>query len=133
MSCRVVIADDSEPLRLLARFVLDEHADIEVVGEAADGGQALDLVRDLAPDVLLLDLAMPVLDGLAVIDRLRERGSPVAIVVFSGFAPFRMGDEARVRGAHAYVEKGASCERLVQSIREASRRALDRDCVQGAA
>ena len=124
MPCRVVIADDSEPLRLLARFVLEDHPEMEVVGEAADGGQALDAVRDLEPDVLLLDLAMPVLDGLEVMDRLHERRSNVAIVVFSGFAPFRMEDEARVRGAHAYVEKGASQDRLVASIRQACREAL---------
>ena len=124
MSCRVVIADDSPELRLLARVVLEDHPDVEVVGEAADGGEALDAVRDLDPDVLLLDLSMPVLDGLEVIDRLRERRSTVAIVVFSGFAAFRMEDEIRVRGAHAYIEKGASRERLVATIHDACREAV---------
>jgi DNA-binding NarL/FixJ family response regulator len=124
MACRVLIADDSEPLRMLSRFILEEHPEMEVVGEAADGGQTLDLVRDLDPDVLLLDLAMPVLDGFQVIDRLREARADVAIVVFSGFAPFRMEEQTRIAGAHAYVQKGASQEELVETIHEACRAAL---------
>jgi len=69
-ACRVVLCDDQSGFRQLVALVLNLDPDLEVVGETADGCQAIQLVRELRPDVLLLDIAMPVMDGL---EALRSR------------------------------------------------------------
>ena len=119
MGCRVFIADDVEALRVLWRQFLTEDGDVEVVGEAADGEQAIAGVRDTVPDVVVLDLSMPRVDGLEVIRALREELPEVAIVVASGFAASRLAALALDLGAAAYFEKGSPPERLRELVHEA--------------
>lgn len=121
MTCRVFIADDVEALRMLWRELLAEDAGIVVVGEAADGRAALAGVRETQPDVLLLDLSMPHLDGLEVLRELRAGGARTAVVVASGFAGRRMAPAALELGAHDYFEKGAPAAELLEKVWSARR------------
>jgi two-component system chemotaxis response regulator CheB len=106
---RVVIADDSPFVRRAFRRILGQEPAIEVVGEACDGEQALGLCRELSPHVLLLDLGMPVLDGLGVLEKLRREKPEVAVVVVSAAA--QRGAEVTLlaleAGAFDFVDKAA--------------------------
>lgn len=114
---RVLIADDVEEIRLLVSLMLDQEADFEVVGEAANGNEALEKVLELSPDVILLDMNMPERSGLDVLPELRQHAPSAAIVVFSGFEEGSLGSKARRLGASDYVEKGTSIPEIIQRIR----------------
>jgi DNA-binding NarL/FixJ family response regulator len=114
----VFVADDVPDMRALVRFALEEAPDMEVVGEAATGAEAVRGVAELRPDVVLLDLSMPDLDGLEVIPHVVESAPDTGIVVFSGFEAARMRGPATALGAHRYVEKGRPLEELRQAIRD---------------
>jgi DNA-binding NarL/FixJ family response regulator len=115
---RLAICDDVREFRQLMRFGLAEDPDIDIVGEAADGLEAVEIVSDLRPDVVLLDLSMPKLDGLEVIDSLRERAPTSRIIVLSGFAAARMERLVIERGAARYLEKGTPLAEIRSAIRE---------------
>jgi DNA-binding NarL/FixJ family response regulator len=118
---RVVIADDNDAVRELLRLVVELDDRLRIVGEAADGREALTVVADERPDVLLLDLAMPVLDGLEVLARLQADGTDVKVVVYSGFAGDDLKAAAYAAGADDYLVKGVDptliAERLVAAAR----------------
>lgn len=107
---RIVIADDSEDMRFLMKAMLGRGFD--VVGEAGDGVDAIDLVETQRPDLILLDLAMPIMDGLAAIPRIRGASPSTIVVVLSGFGDERLKEAALAAGAHAYLEKGSSLKDL---------------------
>lgn len=117
---RVAICDDVREFRELVRFGLGDDPDIEIVGEAADGEEAVALVSEMRPDVVLLDLSMPRLDGLEVIDAVRDRVPEAQIIVLSGFAAARMEHVVRARGATGYLEKGSSLADIRAAVREAA-------------
>ncbi len=104
---RVVVVDDSEDIRVLVGYSLSVDGRFAVVGEAADGLGAIVEVGKHRPDVLLLDLAMPVLDGLDAIPRVRELSPETRIVVLSGFNASTAAAEAMERGAVGFIEKGS--------------------------
>lgn len=117
---RVVIADDSSDIRWLTSMILSAEEDFHVVAEAVDGAEAVTLVHTHQPDMILLDLAMPVLDGLGAIPQILAASPHTLIVVFSGFNAGSAADEALQRGAHAYVEKGqidVSLPTMLRTIR----------------
>lgn len=103
---RVVLADDADDLRTLVRLELELDARFQVVGEARDGEEALARVAEQAHDLLLLDLAMPHMDGLEVLQQLRQQQWTRPVVVFSGFSSQAMVDRALALGATAYIDKG---------------------------
>jgi two-component system, NarL family, response regulator LiaR len=113
---RVLIADDHAVVRQGLRTFLELQEGIEVVGEAADGEEALDAVQRLAPDVVLMDLTMPRLDGLAAIERLRERASATRVIVLTSFGDERVLPAIRA-GAAGYLLKDVGPPELVQAIR----------------
>jgi DNA-binding NarL/FixJ family response regulator len=117
---RLCLVDDVREFRQLMRFGLQEDPRIEIVGEADDGTGALDVVTSLRPDVVLLDLSMPGLDGLEVIEALRQSTPDTRIVVLSGFAASRMEQAALDRGAVVYLEKGAPLAEIRQAVHEAA-------------
>lgn len=114
---RVVIADDTDDIRALMRDLLERDG-FEVVGEAADGLEAVEVAVRTQPDLLLLDLAMPTLDGLEALPLVRAGAPQTKVVVLSGFQGGQIGEEARSGGAHAYIEKGTSPAELIAALRE---------------
>jgi len=115
---RVFVADDVPDMRSLVRFALEESPDMIVVGEARTGAEAVQGVGKTRPDVVLLDLSMPDLDGLEVIPVVLEQSPETGIVVFSGFEAARMRGPTLELGAHRYVEKGRPLDELRAAIRE---------------
>jgi DNA-binding NarL/FixJ family response regulator len=105
VSTSILIADDEPALRRLLTMLLERDPRLDVVGEAADGREALDRVEELDPDVLLLDVRMPNVDGLEVLDALRGRSRP-RIVVLTGFADPVTHAAALELGAAACLVKG---------------------------
>ena len=116
---RVVLCDDVAELRTLMRFALEEDGDLVIVGEAGDAITGVERITDLQPDVVLLDLSMPGMDGLEAIPLVRARSPRTAIVVFSGFAEERMRGPALELGADQYVEKGADLAEVRAIVRAA--------------
>ena len=117
---RIVIADDVVALRRLVKFTLEDHAfgHFSIVGEANTGEEAIELVRSTQPDLVLLDLSMPKMDGLETLPRIRDAAPKTLIVVFSGFTAERMGPTTARLGADLYIEKGASPQYFVNSLAE---------------
>ena len=118
MPIRVVIADDYLPFRVMLRYVLGDEPDVEIVGEAEDGQAAVELVAKLAPDVILLDLAMPRLDGWEAIPLIRDCSPTTQIIVLSGFPEVRMRDPSLREAISRYVEKGEPEETIRAAVRE---------------
>ena len=114
---RVLIADDHAVVRQGLRTFLDLQEDIEVVGEAADGEEALALVEQLAPDVVLIDLVMPRVDGIEALRRLRERAPAVRAIVLSSFVDDDRLFPAVRAGAAGYLLKDVQPQELVEAIR----------------
>ncbi|MEV4390482.1 response regulator transcription factor [Nonomuraea sp. NPDC049607] len=112
---RVLIADDHPVVRQGLRTFLDLQDDITVVGEAADGAQAVELAGELAPDVLLLDLKMPVLDGLGALERLT--GSATRVVVLTSVSDRSDVGPAMRAGASGFLYKDVDPSALVQAVR----------------
>lgn len=114
---RVVIIDDTADLRDLLRLAL-QRGGLEVVGEAADGRAGIDLVRETLPDLVLLDLSMPVLDGMTALPEIRALVPAAKIVVLSGFDALQLAERAVAAGADAYLQKGMPLHRMLARIRE---------------
>lgn len=115
---RAVLADDTDEYRLLLRIILEQDGRFEVVAEAGDGAEAVRVTTAERPDVLVLDLAMPVMDGLQAIPGVRSGSPETSIVVLSGFARGRLDRDALDLGASAYVEKGEAFSVLVTTLLE---------------
>jgi PAS domain S-box-containing protein len=111
----VLVADDTPAMRRLTRHILKDVTNVVVVGEAADGREAIDLATSLTPDVIILDLAMPELDGLSAIPQLRECSPLTRILVMTGYGE-EVGRQATSLGAHAYLEKGSPMEDLRSEV-----------------
>jgi signal transduction histidine kinase len=115
---RVVVADDTPDIRQLLRFALERQGGFRVVGEAANGVEAVELARVSQPDAVLLDLAMPKMDGLEAIPAILQECPGTKIVVLSGFESSVMANEALDRGAHAYLPKGTMPAGIASKVRE---------------
>lgn len=114
----VLLVDDAEDLRFLFRYTLQQDGRFHVVGEATDGVEAIAQAEALQPQVILLDVAMPKLDGLGALPRIREAAPDAVIIMLSGFGGEQMADKAIAAGAAAYVEKGAATPRIIEIIEE---------------
>jgi two-component system, chemotaxis family, chemotaxis protein CheY len=119
----VVVCDDVPELRELARLALEEAGDMKVVAEAGDGREAIELIERHQPDVVVLDLSMPEMDGLEAIPLIHQVAPVTEIVVFSGFEEGRVADVALQLKASRYVRKGASLEELRDAVKDLAARA----------
>jgi DNA-binding NarL/FixJ family response regulator len=115
---RVLVVDDHQMLQEALVGML-ELSGFEVVGTVADGAGATSLAAELAPDVVLMDLSMPVLNGLDATRLLREVAPATAIVIFSAFDNAELRRQAYAAGAVAYLAKGCSNERLRATLEAA--------------
>jgi DNA-binding NarL/FixJ family response regulator len=122
VSIRVLVADDQALVRTGLRMILEAQPGIEVVGEAPDGRRAVQLAQALRPDVCLLDIRMPELDGIEATRRLAGRGveSPLAVVVITTFDLDEYVYRALEAGARGFLLKDAGPELLVQAVRAAA-------------
>lgn len=117
---RVLIADDHRVVRQGLRFLLSQEADMEVVGEAADGIDALESIRRLRPDVVLLDLFMPRLDGIAVLKAMQEEELEARVLVLTSSQNDDHLLAAVQAGALSFLPKTAGVDQVVASVRAAS-------------
>ncbi|MCG2787731.1 MAG: response regulator transcription factor [Anaerolineae bacterium] len=118
---RILIADDHLIIRQGLRLILETEDDFELVGEAADGVEALQLCASLHPDVVLMDLRMPGMDGITAIEKLRQSQPEIAVVILTTFNE----DELMLRGIHAgakgFLLKDTNRAALFDTIRAAAR------------
>jgi two-component system NarL family response regulator len=117
MTIHVVLADDHRMIREALSEVLTKVEDIEIVGEAGDGSEALEMTGRLKPDVLVLDIGLPDQNGVEVAQKLRAEGATARIVALSAFADKRFITAMVRAGALAYVPKSAAGTELVHAIR----------------
>jgi DNA-binding NarL/FixJ family response regulator len=119
MAIKVLLADD-HPLTLQGiRRALEDAGDIEIVGEAQSGSQVLPLIGQTSPDLVMLDIRMPQLDGLACLDRIRARYPKVKVVMLSAYTDRQHIELALKRGASAYIAKTVNPLDLASALRQA--------------
>ena len=112
----VLICDDNAALRSLLHAIVDVADGMRVVGEAADGETAISQASLLQPDVILLDLAMPVLSGLDALPRIRRTAPTAKIIVLSGFSTATAAERSLALGADSYLEKGTDPDTIINAI-----------------
>ncbi len=113
---RLLVADDHKLLRQSLSVLLDKESGIEVVGQAADGGQALDLVASLRPDIVLMDIAMPRLNGIEATRRIKAKYPDMKVLILSMHDDDRYISRLFRAGAAGYVLKDASKQELLMAI-----------------
>jgi two-component system, chemotaxis family, chemotaxis protein CheY len=120
---RVLIADDASMMRRMVRLALESHGRLELVGEAEDGAQAITLAEELRPDIILLDLTMPVMDGFEAIPELRARVPAARILAFSAVGGDALNHAVSL-GADDCLEKGdlVKLNRMLVKLGEAGPR-----------
>ena len=118
MPTRILIVDDVAELRQIFRLMLGSDDRFEVVGEAADGIEAIEKAGSLRPDIVLLDIAMPRLDGIAAIPEIHRASPGVKIMVLSGFQTTTLTKRALSSCASAFLEKGASSDQIISLVDE---------------
>jgi SARP family transcriptional regulator, regulator of embCAB operon len=117
---RVLIVDDVAVVREALRLLLSDEPSVEVIGEAGDGEEAVRLVETLTPDLVLMDIEMPRLGGLAAMRLIRRQPHPPRLVAMSIYgASDSLRASALEAGAEAYVEKGATLAEVVGALRAA--------------
>jgi DNA-binding NarL/FixJ family response regulator len=118
---RVLVVDDHAIFAQAVRALLDDDPRIEVVGDTDDGGNALELARQLAPDVVLIDALMPGFDGLEITRQLRSANPHLHVVVVSGITGPKIAADALAAGAEAFLLKGNLQEEIAETILAAAR------------
>lgn len=115
---RVVLCDDVSEMRTLLRYALESDPRLQVVGEADNGRDGARVIAELQPDVVLLDLSMPEMDGFETLDTIASSAPGTGIIVFSGFAAERMREPALENGADLYLEKGLPLDDVISAVRD---------------
>ena len=113
---RLLLVDDEPAFRLLIRMLLEDQPGYEVVGEAEDGLEAIDAAARLKPDLVLLDLRMPRMDGLAALPKIRAASPRSQVVVLSVAADQQPLHQAKMAGADAFIDKALDNEQFVAAL-----------------
>jgi PAS domain S-box-containing protein len=116
---RVLVVDDHAIVRDALKRLIGETNDFSVEGEAADGRSALQMATEMDWDIILLDLTLPIMNGLTVLEKIREAKADVPIIILSSHSAAEYGDEAISKGATCYLEKGET-DKLVEEMRRAT-------------
>jgi DNA-binding NarL/FixJ family response regulator len=119
-----LLADDHALVLQAVRLALEPHADFEIVAEAKSGSEVIPRVAESNPDLILLDVRMPGIDGIELLDRLRQQHPEVKVVVLSGVEDPEVGPEALRRGAKAFLGKGIDPIDLAPVLRQVNEGAL---------
>ncbi|WP_270168483.1 response regulator transcription factor [Paenibacillus sp. SYP-B4298] len=117
----IIIADDDELVRIGLELVLNGETDLRVAGTASDGEEALRLIRRCRPDIVLLDLQMPVMDGLTCIQEIRKLHADLPILILTTFSEEEFIFRALAYGANGYLLKGLDSDQLASRVREAAK------------
>lgn len=120
MTIRMIIADDESLMRSGLRLLLGAADDIEIIAEAADGAEAIDLARRLGPDLVLMDIRMPVIDGLEAAQRLLSEPDHPQILMLTAFGTDDFVHRALQSGAAGYILKDTPPEELINAVRAAA-------------
>jgi len=120
-SIRILIADDHLIVREGLRLIMDTEPGFELVGEASDGAEAIELAAELKPDLILMDLRMPRVDGLTAIERLQVEQPQIAIVILTTFNEDELMRRGLQAGARGYLLKDTNRNTLFNTIRAAAR------------
>lgn len=118
---KVLLADDQELIRQSLSFVMSKQEDIEMVGTAANGCEALELVEEKQPDVVLLDIRMPEMDGVECTRRIKQEFPSIKVIILTTFDDDDYVFDALRYGASGYLLKGVSVDGLTNAVREAAR------------
>lgn len=119
-TCRVAICDDAPTIRRALKMTLGLHEHIEVVAEADDGIGAIEIARTARPDVMLIDVSMPVLDGIEATPRVLEASPETTVVVMSAMQSPEIKARALAAGAAAFLEKGSRVTEIVRQVVESA-------------
>ena len=114
--CRVLICDDHAEFRDLVKVLLKRHPNIEVVGEAGDGWECIEQALKLCPDVVLMDLHLPELNGLEATRRIRRASKRIKVLILSAYSGEEVVSPCRKAGASGYVQKYRSLSELGEAI-----------------
>jgi DNA-binding NarL/FixJ family response regulator len=114
---RIVLVDDAPSVREALRWAFEDEADLALVGEAADGSHALTLVQETLPDIVILDIELPDVDGFQVAQRLKAIPNPPIIIFLSVHSEASARQRAIAAGGDGYVEKGRGWSPLLAQIR----------------
>jgi CheY-like chemotaxis protein len=113
---RVGLVDDADRIRSLLRDLLEDDGRFDVVGEADNGLEAIALAARTQPDAIVVDVSMPIMDGLEAVPRIRSGSPDTRVIVFSSYGEREMRERALDAGADAYLEKGKSVSLLVETL-----------------
>jgi DNA-binding NarL/FixJ family response regulator len=119
MPVSILLAEDHLIFRQDVRLLLESHPDLQIVGEATNGREAIALAEGLCPDIIVLDLVLPGMNGLEVLNRLRRQAPKVRVVILSMYAEEAYVRNALDHGASGYVLKEDAFSHLVPALREA--------------
>lgn len=118
---RVLLADDHGVVRKGLRLLMDEHPEVEVVGEAADGREAVRLARELIPDVVLMDIAMPLLNGIDAAAQIRSQNERISVIILSMYSDEQYLVRALNAGARGYLLKESAEDDVWRAIEAVSK------------
>lgn len=115
--CTVVICDDTPDIRVLLREMLGSLPGVRIVAEAGNGRDAVEMAAGHEPDLMLLDISMPVMDGIEAIPLIQAASPRTTIVVLSGFSSQQVKERALAAGAAEYVEKGLNMAAISDAVK----------------
>lgn len=115
-----MVVDDSEDSRFLLRKRLGGKRQFQIVGEASNGSEAVDLVQELKPDIVIMDVRMPTMDGVEATRQIKERFPDTSVLAYSGFSDLEQMDAMREAGAVGYVLKDAPAEELIMRLQDSA-------------